>query len=354
MTSRATLGEIRIALKEVCTNQGFKNLVPINSTDGEFLFYQMLRNKERYRSLGIGSTFLEINKRDTERFEILVAPPEKQRRIAEILSTVDDAIEQTEALIAKTQQIRAGLMNDLFTRGIATDGQLRPPPEEAPQLYKESLFGWIPKEWDVVSVDALCSQVIDCPHSTPAYVARGIPCIRTSDMLPGELLIEQAYHVTEDTYVERVARLVPRTGDIVYSREGERLGIASPVGDERVCLGQRVMLLRPSLETDAAFMLWAMNTPSFYRRVVSGLGATTSPHVNVGDIRRQKILRPGKSEQEAIGRTLSLLQKALQAETVQCKKYQAMKLGLMCDLLTGRVPVQWADVAEPKGVLDNV
>src|SRR5690606_16300351 len=83
--------------------------------------------------------------------------PSQQRRIAEILSTVDEAIEQTEALIAKTQQTKAGLMQDLFTRGVWTQaeldrgdhkntpaadtakpGRLRPTRLQAPDLYKES------------------------------------------------------------------------------------------------------------------------------------------------------------------------------------------------------------------------
>jgi type I restriction enzyme S subunit len=70
---------------------------------------------------------MEVNKKDTENFELLIAPPVEQRRIAEILSTLDETIEQTEALIAKYQQIKAGLMHDLFTRGVTPDGKLRPP-----------------------------------------------------------------------------------------------------------------------------------------------------------------------------------------------------------------------------------
>lgn len=127
MTSRATLGEVRIAVGEVCTNQGFKSLIPAKGVDGLFLFYQIGLNKERYKGLGIGSTFLEVNKRDTEQFEVLVAPKREQRRIAEILSTLDEAIEQTEALIAKHQQIKAGLMHDLFTRGVTPTATSAPP-----------------------------------------------------------------------------------------------------------------------------------------------------------------------------------------------------------------------------------
>lgn len=173
-------------------------------------------------------------------------------------------------------------------------------------------------------------------------------------MVPGELLLDQAYRVTEDTYDERVARLVPRKGDIIYSREGERLGIASPVGEEPVCLGQRVMLLRPGQDTDPSFMLWAMNTDWFYRRVISGLGATTSPHINVGDIRKQALLRPSREEQERIGLQLSTLQAKLEQDGIDAKKLRSVKRGLMHDLLNGQVSVTAtaeANVTEVEGIV---
>lgn len=273
-----------------------------------------------------------------------------QRRIAEILSTVDESIEQTEALIAKYQQIKAGLMHDLFTRGLSPEASakgdvtwtLRPTYKQAPHLYKESPLGWIPKEWEIVHVEDLCSDIVDCPHSTPAYGPSGVPCIRTADMQPGQLLLDQAYKVTEEEYRERVARLVPQKGDVIYSREGERLGIASPVDYERVCLGQRVMLLRPGYKTDPDFLVWAMNTPGFYRRIVSGLGATTSPHVNVGDIRKAMLTRPSAAEQEMIGSLITRSSAFVSAEELHLVKLRQIKHGLLHDLLTGRVRVKVA------------
>src|SRR3546814_8258841 len=79
-------------------------------------------------------------------------------------------------------------------------------------------------------------------------------------MVPGELLVEQAYHVSERTYRERSSRMALEPGDVIYSREGERLGIASPVGDVTVCMGQRVMALRHSSETAPSFLMFEMNT----------------------------------------------------------------------------------------------
>ena len=74
-----------------------------------------------------------------------------------MLQHLDTQIEVTEALIAKQERVRAGLMQDLFTRGISEHGQLRPPVEEAPHLYRQSELGWIPKDWKVSPLRELCA-----------------------------------------------------------------------------------------------------------------------------------------------------------------------------------------------------
>ena len=82
----------------------------------------------------------------------------EQQAIGEILDTVDTAIIQTEAIIAKLKAVKRGLLHDLLTRGIDANGELRPPQAEAPQLYKESPLGWIPREWEVRALRE-CSQI---------------------------------------------------------------------------------------------------------------------------------------------------------------------------------------------------
>ena len=77
----------------------------------------------------------------------------EQRRIATILSSVDDAIEKTRAIIDQVQVVKRGLMQDLLTRGVAADGGVRPPREDAPQLYKDSPLGWIPTAWETVLLE---------------------------------------------------------------------------------------------------------------------------------------------------------------------------------------------------------
>ena len=149
-TSRATVGLSKIATVPVCTNQGFKSLLPKQEINGTFLFYQTQRLKGEFERYAAGSTFPEINKRDAARV-VIPHPSSKQaqKKIATILTATDTAIEKTEALIAKYQQIKAGLMHDLFTRGVQPSGQLRPPRSEAPEMYQETAIGWVPQEWKV-------------------------------------------------------------------------------------------------------------------------------------------------------------------------------------------------------------
>lgn len=337
ISSRAPIGHMVLPLVSFCTNQGCKTIDFFEGQNPDFHYYNLRFWVRRLHEKGEGTTFSEISKKALEAIEVPVPLNRRvQETIASMLALLDRAIEQTEALLAKQQRIKTGLIHDLLTRGLDAQGRLRDPSSHA---FKPSLLGLIPTEWTVAPVEDLCDDIVDCPHSTPKYELGGVPCIRTADMVPGKLLLQNAYRVSSSTYQERISRLVPRKGDIIYSREGERLGIASPVGDELVCLGQRVMLLRPKAETDSTFLTWAMNSPSFYNRVVLGQIATTSPHINVRDIKKALVVRPEPTEQQLIGEALAA-DDSERATLEGClEKLRRQKSGLMHDLLTGLVPV---------------
>ena len=93
-TSRAPIGYIAIAAKEVCTNQGFKSVVPNKNTDYMFLYYLLKYNKDKIENLGSGTTFKEISGRVMQNVEVYVPESIKeQRQIAAVLSALDDKIE---------------------------------------------------------------------------------------------------------------------------------------------------------------------------------------------------------------------------------------------------------------------
>ncbi|MFB6159069.1 MAG: restriction endonuclease subunit S, partial [Candidatus Nanohalobium sp.] len=99
MTSRATIGEASINTVEACTNQGFKSIVCGEELHNEYFYYYLPMIKDYLNAIGGGSTFPEINKTDTETIKLPLPPLPEQRRIAEILSTVDEAIQQTDEII---------------------------------------------------------------------------------------------------------------------------------------------------------------------------------------------------------------------------------------------------------------
>lgn len=349
LTSRATVGVSRIAGSALTTNQGFKNLIPQPHVDGTFLFYQVQRQRGVFERYAAGSTFPEINKKDTAR--VLIAHPldkTTQQRIASVLACIDTAIEKTEALIAKHQQIKAGLMHDLFTRGVQPNGQLRPPRSEAPELYRETAMGWIPTGWRFTTCEVVCEKIIDCKNRTPPETPDGYPVIRTPNVRDGEFLDAELAFTDETSYDVWTMRGKPQVGDIVITRE-------APVGEvcmipERhphACLGQRMMLYRPDPELiDSKYFLYALQSQQIKNRLELISGGSTVGHVRVGDIRTLWMFMPeNDSEQKRIADALDGATTRLTREIAQVEKLKKQKLGLMQDLLTGRVPVPAA--AEP-------
>lgn len=116
MTSRATIGECAINQVPVSTNQGFKNLIPFENVDVEFLYYLLLTKKQEFISLCGGSTFLEIGKTQLLMFELkLPVNKSEQTAIAAILSDMDSEIIALEEKLAKARQIKQGMMQELLT-----------------------------------------------------------------------------------------------------------------------------------------------------------------------------------------------------------------------------------------------
>lgn len=115
MTTRATIGECAINTIPMATNQGFKNLIP-SAADAGFLYYLMTTQKERLIQLCGGSTFLEVGKKQLQRFEVMLPIDiDEQCAIATILSDMDAEIEALEQRRAKTAALKQGMMQELLT-----------------------------------------------------------------------------------------------------------------------------------------------------------------------------------------------------------------------------------------------
>ncbi len=164
-----------------------------------------------------------------------------------------------------------------------------------------------PPGWGEDTVAGVCEAVVDCPHSTPMWVATGYICVKTTQLSPGKLDLSSPHFVSRDTFEERTKRLKPRAGDILYCREGV-VGAACvvPPGVE-LCLGQRLMLLRSSKVITPEFLMYVLNSELTLAQARDRSLGTTAQHVNVGDVKRFTLLLPPLAEQHEIVRRVELM-----------------------------------------------
>jgi type I restriction enzyme S subunit len=154
LSTGATIGEVGLAEVPVATKQGIHGIVCKEELSSHYLYYKLQTLRGFLNANAQGSTIREVRATFLRTIPFLFPiSKSEQTKIAEILSTVDRAIEQTEALIAKQQRIKTGLMQDLLTRGIDEHGNLR---IEQTHKFKDSPLGRIPVEWEVRRLGESC------------------------------------------------------------------------------------------------------------------------------------------------------------------------------------------------------
>lgn len=189
-------------------------------------------------------------------------------------------------------------------------------------------------QWPSAAIEDVSVKIVDCPHTTPKWTERGIICLRTTNFKAGGLDLSEVRYVSRETYEERVARLKPEPGDIVYSREGGILGIACVIPPQsHVCLGQRMMMMRLDLSKCVPdFVALMLNAPQTTVLVEKLTGGTASPHLNVGDVRKFTVPVPSLATQRGLLRKVEHLMKLCddleaklhRAETTAAKLVEAV------------------------------
>jgi type I restriction enzyme S subunit len=328
------------------------------------LYHAGLVNKYQQQTTGI------INFKLYQYFrEIIKIPPlPQQRRIAEILSTVDDAIEATEALIAKQQQIKQGLMHDLFTRGVwtaesiaraqqagspaaasAKPGQLRPCRETAPELYQESPLGCIPKDWEVGHLSDKKRE--GTPHLKTGpfgsslklehWVQDGWPVITIGALGEGVFNESDLLYVSEQTAARLIAFQM-NVGDVVFSRVAD-VGRSTVVTSDEAGWIMSANLMRISLDRFKVKPQFLQMQLAHYSKLRTQIRCTVNSSgrdvANSETLNRLYFVWPDVAEQESFLNLINGVSDQITALRDQCGKLNKQKQGLMQDLLTGRVSV---------------
>jgi type I restriction enzyme, S subunit len=350
MSVRAPVGKMNWGDHSYCIGRGLAAIkAKPNLADTKFLNYSLEQNVSFLHRHSQGSTFLAIGANDVKIFPIPAISYEKQKKISLILGTIDRTITHTEALIEKYQQIKAGLMHDLFTRGIGADGKLRPPRDQAPELYRESSSGWIPKEWDCATLITKSRPGVPHLRTGPFgsslkgehWVEEGTPVITIGALGEGKFDTAELFFIN-DFNANRLSDFQMKLGDVVFSRVAD-VGRSVVVNSEQVGWIMSSNLMRISLNQNLVQPDYLQYQLSYDFRVKKQI----SCKVNSGgrDVANSEVLNgllfmwPSVDEQLEIIKRAETISSRINSENDKLQKLHKQKSGLMHDLLTGKVQV---------------
>jgi type I restriction enzyme S subunit len=204
--------------------------------------------------------------------------------------------------------------------------------------YKQTEVGLIPEDWEVVTATEACEFVVDCKNRTPpVLIDSDYAVVRTPNVRDGKFVIENLRFTDKDSYREWTARAVPQFGDIMITREAPLGEVCAVPEGRKVCLGQRMMLYRPSPDrTDSRYLLYSLMSQPVKSNLFMKIGGSTVGHAKVDDIRFLQLPLPPISEQCAIAEALSDADVLIESLEQLITKKRQIKQGAMQELLTGK------------------
>ena len=211
LTSRATIGECAINSKPMATNQGFASLICKDKVFNWFIFYRIKYMRKEIERLGCGSTFNEVSKKSIRELKIPIPPLSEQKKIAEILTSMDETVDKKQEIIGKKKMLKKGLVQELLTHGIGH------------KKFKKTEIGEIPVDWEDLNLDNISEEIYRYPtYYNIEYVKEGIPEVRGKLIRPNGKLEKNLskYRFISSKTALKFPRTCLREDDFIISVRG--------------------------------------------------------------------------------------------------------------------------------------
>jgi type I restriction enzyme, S subunit len=325
---------------EAILNQHIFNLRSLRDVEQGFLFHalKLLTAAIEKRAHG-GTGIVHITKGELEGFLIAIPPLGEQRKIAAILSSVDEAIEATQAVIEQLQVVKKAMMVELLTRGL--------PGRHT--RFKMTEIGEVPAEWEVVRIVSLAAPERHSFGIGPFgsdllasdYRPEGVPVVFVRDVKPNAFKWKSNVFVSAEKATQLAAhRAIP--GDIVITKMGFPAGIAAlyPHGMEPGVITADIVRLRvDATRVDSTYLAYCLNGASASRQVDRITGGQTRPKISLRDFKTIAVALPPLQEQKELSSLLVTGDARDAQESQYVGGLRSVKAALMSVLLTGEVRV---------------
>ena len=314
-------------------NQRVGRLSPINASSG-FLSQLFLSESvsQQIEGLAAGGAQLNISSSQIENLNILSPPLPEQKKIASILTSVDEMIENTQKQIDKLQDLKKATMNELLTKGIGHTE------------FKDSELGRIPKSWEVLEAKQIFEFKNGLNKEKEAF-GSGQKIVNYMDVFSEpEVDIGKVQGRVQLNESER-SRFKVLSGDLFFTRTSEtpeEIGLSSVVvsNTEEVCFSGFILRARPTTDVLYAPLSGYLFRSNYVRNQIIGTCSyTTRALTNGNSLGRVRIAIPPNSEQEVIYKTIKSIVDRVVELSKHNEKYKSLKKSLMQDLLTGKVRV---------------
>lgn len=308
--------------------------------DIDYFYYFLQPFLKKVHEITAATTVKHLSTFDIIRAKKRFPEVKHQQKIAKFLNTIDAVIEKTEHAITKYQAIKKGMMHDLFTRGIdVKTGQLRPSFDDAPELYKESELGMIPRDWEDTFLGKYIVKNIygprfnanDYSKNGNVKTIRGTDFSKNGDILYAQCPIAQLHENTVNTHTLK-------KGDVVIVTTADcGLTAVFEEQDFKYIPSAYTVKYRFKDNIDPYYVKYYMNTNNAKRQVEQYIRKGTIANLPGSDLFKFIFNLPSPKEQKAIVQRLFQVEKLIKKEQKILAKHQNIKKGLMQDLLTGKV-----------------
>ncbi len=325
-SSRAPIGYVAIAENEMCTNQGFKSVIPNENIDCLFLYYLLKFNKDKIEAMGSGTTFKEVSGSTMRNIEVTIPESKKvQVRIAAILDAIDSKIENNI-------KINNNLLQQLDT------------------LYDE--FSHI-KNWSTVIINDIAEKVAMGPFGSnikvSTFVSEGVPII-SGNHLRGYFLEEPSFNYITEEHAQRLKNSLVYPKDIVFTHAGN-IGQVAMIPDDcrypMYVLSQRQFYLRCDTEKAIPeYVVLFFHSKQGQHELLSYANQTGVPSIAqpATNLKKIPLKLPPIDEQRQWLQVVSPIIKLYQSNVYENEHLSSMRDSLLPELMSGELDVSDIDL----------
>ena len=299
---------------------------------GEYLnqYLQETRTLERLSNTKTGSAIKRIVLKDIKNIKIIIPKIQEQEKIASILSTVDEQIDNVDALIEKNKELKKGLMQTLLTKGI---GHTK---------FKRSEIGEIPEEWELESMNKIVTST-QLGTNTLGKENEKIPMLKMGNLTIGGFDFNKLEYISEEE-LEMNKEYILSNGDFLFNTRNtlELVGKSAVWNSQidKAIFNSNIMRIKYCSKINDFYMGYYFSSDIGWKQLKSiSTGTTSVAAIYTKDLMKIKVIIPSIGEQEKIVSILLEVDKKIEEYENKKQKLEELKKGLMQQLLTGMIRV---------------